>query len=88
MSQFNDQLPNLDINVTGRDRELTLPFLQLFYDTEHQKDIEWAIQSLLDDMSNLKRNSLSMELCIRISKYLYEKKTNKLRIKELWEKLQ
>ena len=39
-------------------------------------------------MSNLKRNSLSMELCIRISKYLYEKKTNKLRIKELWEKLQ
>ena len=38
-------------------------------------------------MSNLKRNSLSMELCIRISKFLYDKKTNKLRIKDFWEEL-
>ena len=53
----------------------------------HQKDVEWAMQSLLDDMSNLKRNSLSMELCIRISKFLYDKKTNKLRIKDFWEEL-
>ena len=87
MSHFNDQLLNLDINVTGRDRELTLPFLQLFYGTAYQKDVEWAIQSLLDAMSNLKRNSLSMELCIRISKFLYDKKTNKLRIKDFWEEL-
>ena len=34
MSHFNNQLPDLDINVTGRDRELTLPFLQLFYGTD------------------------------------------------------
>jgi hypothetical protein len=29
-----------------------------------------------------------MALCIRISTYLYDKKTNKLRIRDFWEKLQ
>ena len=46
MSHFNDQLLNLDINVTGRDRELTLPFLQLFYGTAHQNDVVEGITNI------------------------------------------
>lgn len=88
MVHYNDPRPDLDVNIGGRDKELTYPFLQLFHGSRYQSQIEWAFQSLLDEMNNKKRNSLSVVLCLKIATYLYsDAKSDRLKLAEFWNHL-
>ncbi|MFZ0696044.1 MAG: hypothetical protein WAM88_02770, partial [Nitrososphaeraceae archaeon] len=42
---FKDQIPDIDINVQRRNKELCKPYIQLSYDTPVQQEIE---QTFLD----------------------------------------
>lgn len=87
MLHYNKLLPNIDIGVGGRDKELVYPFMQIFYGTEYQNYVVSAFQTLLDDMTNKKQNTLTTALCLEISKYLYNNKTNELHVQDFWKYL-
>src|SRR5918994_30464 len=90
MTHYNEPIEQIDIGVGGRDKEIAYPILSLFYGTAYQRQITWAIQKALDEMNNIKRNSLSAIFCIKVARYLYEhrkEKLNTLRIKDFWESL-
>lgn len=87
MVNYNKPLPDIDIGIGGRDKEVVYPYLQLFYDTRYQDYVVDAFQLLLDDMNNLKRNNISTVLCIKIGKFLYKNRTNMLRVIEFWDEL-
>jgi hypothetical protein len=59
---FKDPLPEVDVGLDGRDKELCKPILQLFYglgsSTETLKEIEIALQYFLDVKNERKKNSL------------------------------
>jgi hypothetical protein len=87
MITYNNQLPILDINVGGRDKELVYPFIQLFYNSPYQNYVTQAMQKLLDEMNKIKRISLSTILCIKIGTYLYSHNTTKIRLIDFWDEL-
>ena len=37
---FKDTIPDIDVTVEGREKELSKPIIQLFYNTEAQKEVE------------------------------------------------
>ena len=59
---FKDPLPEVDVGLDGRDKELCKPILQLFYGLgatpETLKEIETALQHFLDTKNERKKNSL------------------------------
>jgi hypothetical protein len=55
---YNQPLPEIDINIDGRDKELCKPLMQLFYNTESQKEIEETLQYFIDIKNERKRQSL------------------------------
>lgn len=53
-----DPLPEIDIGLDGRDKELCKPTIQLFYGTGSQKEIEETLQHLIDIKNERKKQSL------------------------------
>ena len=45
---FNDDIPDIDIGIIGRDKELIKPTLQLFQDTKSQAHLVETFQTILD----------------------------------------
>ena len=45
---FHDPIPDIDIGLDGRDKELCKPILQLFNNTESYAEIKSALQEFLD----------------------------------------
>ena len=62
LHHFKDPLPEVDVGLDGRDKELCKPILQLFYGlgatAETLKEIETALQHFLDTKNERKKNSL------------------------------
>jgi hypothetical protein len=50
--------PELDIGIEGRDKELCKPSIQLFYDSESQKEIEETLQYFIDIKNQRKQETL------------------------------
>jgi hypothetical protein len=55
---FNDPLPELDIGVIARERELCEPLIRLFYGAEAQDEIVDCLQTFLDEKNEVKRNAI------------------------------
>lgn len=55
---FNDPLPELDIGVIGRDRELCEPLIRLFYGTDAQSEVVDCLQTFLDEKNETKKNGI------------------------------
>jgi len=53
-----DPLPEIDIGLDGRDKELCKPTIQLFYGTESQREIEETLQHFIDVKNERKKQSL------------------------------
>ena len=68
MVHYNDKQVELDINVTGRDRELVYPFIQLFYGTKYQQLMIETMQNLLTAMNTQRRHGASGQ---SVSSWLY-----------------
>ncbi len=54
----NKPLPELDIGLDGRDKELCKPLIQLFYGTDSQKEIEETLQDFIDIKNERKQQTL------------------------------
>jgi hypothetical protein len=59
---FKDPIPDIDIEVDGRDKELCKPIIQLFYNTSVQKEIESALQKFLNLKNQRKENAIEAAL--------------------------
>ena len=87
MVHYNDKRVELDINVTGRDRELVYPFIQLFYGTKYQQLMIETMQNLLTAMNAQRRHGASPAICIKLAIFLLKTKSNEIRFQEFWEEL-
>lgn len=59
---FKDAIPDLDIGVIGRDKELVKPTLQLFQGTETQDRLIESFQTILDFKNKRKATSIQSSL--------------------------
>jgi hypothetical protein len=57
-----DPIPEIDIGIQGRDKELCKPTLQLFQNTKSYDEIVLALQKFLDEKKRAKGNSLEAAL--------------------------
>ena len=54
---FKDEIPDIDIGIIGRDKELVKPTLQLFHDTKSQAQLVETFQTILDLKNSRKATS-------------------------------
>ena len=59
---FKDAIPDIDIGIDGRDKELCKPTIQLFYNTDARKEIEAALQKFLVTKNQRKENAIEAAL--------------------------
>ena len=55
---FRDCIPDINIGLDGRNKELCKPTIQLFYNTSAQNEIEAALQKFLNLKSQRKQNTI------------------------------
>ena len=54
---FTDPIPDIEIGLEGRDKELCKPLLQLFHNTEAYLEVKSALQAFLDRKNRRKKNN-------------------------------
>ena len=87
---FDDPVTDIDIGVKGRNMELCKPYIQLFYDTPAQREVEETLQRFLDTKNEKKSNSIEAILLPIIRKLLSEetrKGDNKVPVSRIWERI-
>jgi hypothetical protein len=83
---FADSIPDIDIGVDGRDKELCKPIIQLFYNTEAQVEIENALQKFIDEKNQRKESSIEAALYPTIANLISEN-GNEISAGILWESI-
>ena len=59
---FKDPIPDVDIGLDGRDKELCKPLIQLFNNTASEQIIRSALQNFLDLKNQRKSNLIEAAL--------------------------
>jgi hypothetical protein len=80
---FNDPIPDIDINVQRRNKELCKPYIQLFYGTESQREIEQTLQRFLELKNGRKTTTLENILLPLIIEAA--EKTNPIPTSDIWK---
>ncbi len=62
--------PNIKINVTNRNAELTLPLLRMFYGGNSFETIKKALSTILNEKTQLKNNSLESSIVYTLKKLI------------------
>jgi hypothetical protein len=81
---FKDPIPDIDINVQRRNKELCKPCIQLFYGTSVQETIEQTFQTFLD-IKNSKRARSLEAILIPVIIALVEGEGNQVSSSRIWE---
>ena len=87
---FADPIADIDIGIKGRNMQLTKPYIQLFYNTSVQKEIEDTLQKFLDTKNEKRSSSIEAILLPIISKLLSEetrKGDNRIPVSRIWERI-
>jgi hypothetical protein len=84
---FKDTIPDIDINVQRRNKELCKPCIQLFYGTLTQERIERTFQIFLD-IKNSKRARSLEAILIPVIIELVEREGEEISSKRIWEFIQ
>jgi hypothetical protein len=84
---FKDPIPDIDINVQRRNKELCKPCIQLFYGTVVQERIERTFQIFLD-IKNSKRARSLEAILIPVIIELVERECEEISSKRIWEFIQ
>jgi hypothetical protein len=84
---FKDPIPDIDINVQRRNKELCKPCIQLFYGTPVQEKIEQTFQTFLD-IKNSKRARSLEAILIPVIIELVEREGEEISSKRIWEFIQ
>jgi hypothetical protein len=83
---FTDPIPDIDIGLKGRDKELCKPNIQLFYNTTVQKEIEKSLQIFIDAKNQRKESSIEGALYPIIANLISEN-GNEISTGMLWESI-
>jgi hypothetical protein len=90
MVHFEDPITDIDIGVKGRNMQLAKPYIQLFYNSPAQKEIEETLQYFLDAKNEKKSNSIEAML-LPLIRRLFSEETRKgepiLPIGRIWERI-
>jgi hypothetical protein len=86
MVHFKDPIPDIGVGVDGREKELVKPNLQLFHNTEAQKEITKTLQHYLDKRRGKKNVSIE-PILHEIVTGLCHSQTEKIHVKDIWDKL-
>ena len=83
---FGNQMADIDVNVEGREKELTKPIIQLFYNTQAQKEVEQTLQYFLNLKSDKKEITIEPVLHQVVRKLVNEYGYT-LYVKTIWDQL-
>src|SRR6478735_1269824 len=72
---YDDQIPDIQLSIKNRDKQLCKPLLRLFYNTQAQKEIINALSKFISEKRNTKLNSLDFYLFSIISDLVKEENT-------------
>jgi len=81
---FKDSIPDIDINVQRRNKELCKPYIQLFYGSESQREIEQTLEKFLELKSGRKSTSLENILLPLIIETAEKEKENPIPTSKIW----
>jgi hypothetical protein len=90
---FRDHIPNIDLDIRGRNKELVKPYLQLFslFKTEEEKQIYEEIRdtftTLLAIKNEKKTSTVEFALIPLIMDLMAESKTKTIKFSDLWGRL-
>jgi hypothetical protein len=80
---FKDPIPDINVGVEGREKELSKPVVQLFYGANAQKEIETTLQAFLNLRNEKKEITLEPILHPIISNLVSEH-GNEISVKQIW----
>lgn len=80
---FKDPVEDIDVGVEGRDKELSKPVIQLFYNTTAQKEVEDTLQYWLNQRNEKKDTTLEPALHSIVTKLVVEK-GKEIYVKDIW----
>ncbi len=86
LRHFNDPIPDLDIGVEGRDKQLVKHSVQLFYGCKCLNEVIETLQKFLD-IKNEKKESTIESVLLRIVATLIKFNGPKLSSKSIWDEL-
>lgn len=81
---FEDIVPDLDVGVKRRNKELCKPYIRLFYGSKSQNEVEQTFQIFLDAKNTRKSTSLEAIL-IPVIIDLVEEKGNEIFSSDVWD---
>jgi hypothetical protein len=84
---FKDPIPDIDINIQRRNKELCKPCIQLFFNTPLQGKMEQTFQTFLD-IKNSKRARSLEAILIPVIIELVEQEGKEVSSKRIWEFIQ
>jgi hypothetical protein len=85
LMHFKDAIPDIDINVMRRNKELCKPYIQLFYGSESQREIEQTLERFLKSKNERKATSIENVLLPLIINLAAEEKGNPIPTAKLWD---
>jgi hypothetical protein len=84
MIHYEDQIPDIQLSIKNRDKQLCKPLIRLFGNTKAQKEIINALSKFLTEKRNTKLNSLDFYLFSIVSDLVRDQHTPILN-ETLWE---
>jgi len=66
---YNDQIPDVQLSIKNRSKQLCKPLLRLFNNTKSLEDIVISLSKFLSEKNDKKLNSLDSYLFSAISKF-------------------
>jgi hypothetical protein len=84
---FKNSIPDVNVGVEGREKELVKPNLQLFYGTSAETEVKNTLQFFLDKRRGKKDVSIEPILHGIVIELCDTQDTNELPVKDIWDKL-
>ncbi len=81
---FKDQIPDVNVGLEGREKELCKPIVQIFYKTSVQSEIESTLQYWLNQRNEKKDTTLEPILHPIVTR-LFNQRGKEIYVREIWE---
>jgi hypothetical protein len=84
---YKKPLTDIDIGIKGRNKELCKPYIQLFYGTSVQQDIEKTLQKFIDAKNEKKSTSLENIIVSILSELIKTESTYSIPVSRVWQEI-
>jgi hypothetical protein len=86
---FEDAIPDIDIGIEGREKELTKPIIQIFYNSQAQSEVEATLQYFLKLKTEKKEITLEPVLYPIVLNLVAQscRPDKEISVAEIWEQL-